>query len=139
MKFVYASVIAFVLISCGKKTAEQIPLLNGYWEIEHVTLADGTKKQYSVNTVVDFIEVNGLIGIRKKMMPQPDGTFKTTNQTETFAISTGNGELRLQYKTPFDQWIETVLELDDQKLVVKNEAGNTYHYKRFQPLSLNNE
>lgn len=66
MKFVYASVIAFVLISCGKKTAEQIPLLNGYWEIEHVTLADGTKKQYSVNTVVDFIEVNGLIGIRKK-------------------------------------------------------------------------
>ena len=92
------------------------------------------KKQYSVNTVVDFIEVNGLIGIRK-MMPQPDGTFKTTNQTETFAISTGNGELRLQYKTPFDQWIETVLELDDQKLVVKTKLGIPIITNDFNPIS----
>ena len=44
MKFVYASVIAFVLISCGKKNRGANSAFKRVLEIEHVTLADGTKK-----------------------------------------------------------------------------------------------
>tara|TARA_R110002051_G_scaffold2568_3_gene13165 strand:+ start:565 stop:765 length:201 start_codon:yes stop_codon:yes gene_type:complete len=56
-----------LISSCGSKVdQEQLYLLNGYWEIKEVTFKDGTKKEYSVNTTVDFISLDSLKGYKKK-------------------------------------------------------------------------
>ena len=53
--------IFLMLVACQNKLSqEELPLLNGYWEIEKVTLANGQTKEYNVNNTVDYIELKEL-------------------------------------------------------------------------------
>lgn len=121
-----------IMCSCAKQDPnEQIQFLDGYWSIEKVVLEDGTTKDFSLSTTVDFIEVNEKSGIRKKVQPKLDGTFLTSNKAETFEIKIEGDSLQLYYTTPFDTWKETVLKAKDSSLVVLNRDGKTYFYKKF--------
>ncbi len=121
-----------LLVSCSQQTPEeQIKNLPGYWEIESVEFPNGSKKDYKISTTIDFIEVNGNEGVRKKVNPQLDGTFKTNKSAEAFTIQVENDSLRLYYKTSFDSWKETVLLAKDSILHVLNQEGNIYKYKKF--------
>src|SRR5690606_33455022 len=110
--------------------------LNGYWEIEKVTLKDGTTKEFSINTQVDYIYIDNGVGLRKKVVPTFDGNFKSTNNEETIEVTIANDSLHLLYTTPFDSWKETVLQADNEQLTVLTEDGNTYVYKRFDKITL---
>lgn len=126
-----------MLFSCKSESPkEKIPLLSGYWEIEKVTLKDGTVKEFTINPTVDFIEIKDSMGIRKKVSPKLDGTFTTFNQNETFTIKVDNNLIILNYKTPYDTWKEKVLEINEQKLLVENEDEKVYQYKRYTPINL---
>jgi hypothetical protein len=132
-------IILFIIIltSCKSESPkEKIPLLSGYWEIEKVTLKDGTVKEFTINTTIDFIEIQDSIGIRKKVSPKLDGTFTTFNQIETFTIEVDNNLLILIYKTPYTTWKEKVLEINKQMLLVENEDEKVYQYKRYIPINL---
>lgn len=128
----YLYICIGLLISCGTQDPnEQIPYLNGYWEIEKAVTANGTEKQFRMSTTVDFIEVSNGTGVRKKVNPKLDGSFTTSNVAETFTIKVEDDSLRLYYTTPFDTWKETVVQAKDNSLVVVNRDGNTYYYKKF--------
>ena len=127
-----------LLISCGTKIdQEQLHLLNGYWEIKEVTFKDGTKKEYSVNTTVDYISLDSLKGFRKKMSPKFNGTFETSNDAEPILIRVANDSVVMNYTTELNTWEEVLISLSEKSFSVKNDQGITYTYERFEPININ--
>ncbi len=138
MKRLLVILLVVLTISCSKNPESYIVHVNGYWEIESVVLADGTKKSYTYNETIDFINLtDSLTGFRKKLKPNFDGKFITTKDLETLKLVVENDSLNAYYSTPFDSWKETILFADDEILKVINQNKNVYLYKRYIPLNLN--
>ncbi len=139
-KIVYPLIFSCLLLfafSCKQENPEEIiSHISGYWEIEEVTSAEGERKEFTINMLVDYIEINDNEGFRKKVAPQLDGTFNITDDAEKIEVKTENNQVQLQYSTPFDQWTETVVKADENQLVLKNETGTVYTYKRFEQINL---
>ena len=131
-KIVSAILLVFVF-SCAKPDPEaQKQNLGGYWEIKAVEMPSGNKKNFDLNTIIDHIEMKGDSGIRTKVSPKLDGTFTTNGDSENFTLKIENDSLRMYYKTPFDEWKETVIEAKDSTLIVKNRDNKIYTYAKFQ-------
>ncbi len=128
---------ALFIISCEKYNPEtQKQKLSGYWEIKNVKMPDGEKKKFDINTVVDYIEISGDTGTRTKVSPKLDGTFTTNGISEDFTLKIEEDSLRMYYKTPFDEWKETVIEAKDSTLIVKNRDNKIYTYSKFKKFDL---
>ncbi len=128
----------FVLISCGRQDPSvQIEKLNGYWEIKSVAMPNGDKRDFGISTTIDFIEVTGDSGVRKKVTPKLDGSFLVNNSAEKFTLKIEEDSLRMYYETPFDSWKETVMQVEDSLLKVKNRDQKVYNYKRFSTFNFN--
>ncbi|TXN35171.1 hypothetical protein FVB32_11310 [Flagellimonas hymeniacidonis] len=113
---------------------QELSNLNGYWEITEVAFADGTKKNYTVNPTIDFIHLENNQGFRKKVQPKFDGSFNTSNITESFKVNYSNEVIILQYENNLSAWEEKLVQLDSSSFSVLNEEGIKYSYKRFQPI-----
>ena len=137
MKNLSIVVLIFLLLGCARKIAQKdLHLLNGYWEISQVTFPDGNKKEYTLSTSVDFIEVKGDKGFRKKVQPKLNGTFSTSDDAEAFLmIATENG-FDFSYKNTMSEWKEQLIELSKDQFSVENENGIRYEYKRFHPINI---
>lgn len=123
--------VAFSLFSCDKRVSdEELTKLNGYWEIETVELPDGSEKEYTINSTIDYFELKGKEGIRKKVMPQVDGSYRANGLSENITVTEENGVTYIKYKTEYATWKEEIIELDEDEFVVKNEQGIQYHYKK---------
>ncbi len=134
---IYLLFSLLIFISCEKPNPlEQKQNLEGYWEINSVEMANGEKKGFNVNTIVDYIEVKGDSGVRTKVSPKFDGTFITNGVSENFTLKIEEDSLRMYYKTPFDEWKETVVKAKDSVLVVKNRDNKIYTYSIFQKFDL---
>lgn len=137
MRLSISFLLLLILTSCAQGVDKNdLKNINGYWEIEEVTLPSGEKKTYSINTLVDYFELNDTKGFRKKVAPQLDGTFKTTEDEEAIEVLFEGTETYLYYSTPFHSWKETILKLDENQLVLKNENEVVYTYKQYEPINL---
>jgi len=135
VKKLFFSFLTLVLFDCSNHPENLIPFLQGYWEINQVTLPDGSKKIYQFNDTVDFIEISdSLKGYRRKLRPDLKGSFQTSNDVETFQIKIEHDSLNIYYSTPFAKWKETVLSVSEDELLVINEAKVRYLYKHYQPI-----
>ncbi len=135
MRKVFLLLALGIIFSCSKDPETLITHLNGYWEIDEVTLPDGTKRDYNYNDTIDFLSVNdSLTGFRKKMKPNFDGSFSTSNDAEALKIVIENDSLNIYYKTPYSEWKETVLDATEDKLLIQNKDKLIYFYKRYEPL-----
>lgn len=123
-----------LLISCGQDPEEKLQHLNGYWQIEKVEMAEDSIREFSMNGIVDYFHFENGEGFRKKVRPQLDGKYLITQDAEKMEARIENDSLNLYYSTPFSSWKETVLKANEQELVLKNEWGKTYYYKKFTPL-----
>ncbi|GAA0873016.1 lipocalin family protein [Gangjinia marincola] len=112
--------------------------LNGYWQIEKVEFTDGTVKEFRANPTVDYIFIEGDQGIRKKVRPQFDGTFTTSDSQENITITKEGESLVLIYETDMDRWKENLLALEAEEFRIQNEEGVIYTYKKFEPININN-
>lgn len=124
-------ILFFILLNLGCKQhpENEIPYLNGYWEIKKVTLSSGQVHDYKYNGFVDYFEVNdSLNGYRKKLKPRMDGTFETTESEEHFIIKIENDSLNMYYSTPFATWKETVLSANDSELKIINTNKDIFIY-----------
>ena len=127
-----------ILLSCNSDSSrEKVDNLNGYWEIKKAELPEGITKEFKYSEIVDFIEVDSLKGFRKKVRPQIDGSFITTNDEEVLEVKLENDSINLYYTTPYANWKETVISSEENELVVINPRGIIYTYKRFTPYSGN--
>ncbi|MCB0453429.1 MAG: lipocalin family protein [Aequorivita sp.] len=138
LKFMILFLLVFA-ISCEKPNPEaQKQNLSGYWEIKSVKMPDGEKKEFDINTVVDYIELKGDSGTRTKVSPKFDGTFTTNGVSENFTLKIEEDSLRMYYKTQFDAWKETVIEAKDSTLTVKNRDNKIYNYSKFKKFDFEN-
>lgn len=134
-----SALLLLFVFSCAKPDPElQKQNLGGYWEIKAVDMPSGTEKNFGVNTIVDHIEIKGDSGIRTKVSPKLDGSFTTNGVSENFTLKIEDDSLRMYYKTPFDEWTETVIEAKDSSLVVKNRQNLVYTYIKFKKFDLMN-
>jgi hypothetical protein len=130
-------IVLFVVFSCSKDPSTFIAHLNGYWEIEEVTLSNGTKKQYSYNDTVDYIEItDSLSGFRTKLKPNLSGSYETSTDKERIDLKIENDSLHLMYSTPYANWKETVLNANKDQLLIVNANKDMYLYRRYEPLNL---
>ena len=115
---------------------DQIKHINGYWEIEKVMLSDGSIKEYGFNPIIDFFEIKDNTGIRKKVQPKFNENYVVIGKGEQFTIEFTKENIKLHYKTSLTSWKETITTLKENKMIIKNEAGNVYLYKRHQKIKL---
>jgi hypothetical protein len=139
MKNLLLSFLTTVLfVSCQEKKPEivDLNLLNGYWEIEHVTTADGSKKEYTMNANIDFFEVKNDSGFRKKVAPQYDGTYFVNDSDEKIQIEKTPEGTYISYKTAYAAWKEKIITLTSTELILENKQNIQYHYKKPTPFTL---
>ncbi len=134
-KSLFPVLIILFLSACKKEIArEDIGLLDGYWEIERAEGPDGQSRSYRINTTVDYLQLEGLEGFRKKVQPQADGSFLTSDDATTFEIRQKDNRYFMVYLVDGMEWSEQLLKLDSMSFSVLNEEHITYHYKRYQSL-----
>lgn len=134
----YSLLTAVVFISCQEKKAEKfdINLLNGYWEIEQVTLPDGSTKEYKMNETIDFFEIQKDSGFRKKVAPQVDGTYLVNDSDEKIKIEKTAEGTFISYKTAYATWKEKIKILTKDQLILENKQNIQYQYKKPIPFSV---
>ena len=136
MKY-YSLLLLILLTGCGETvTKDSLKLLNGYWEITEVTLANKQQKIYKINPTVDYIEVSNLKGFKKKVHPKLDGTFNASDDAEPFTIIEKEGLFIFTYKNDFSEWEEELTSLDKDTFTVVNQEDITYTYKRYEPINI---
>lgn len=131
-------VLSLLFVGCQQKIEPtDISKINGYWEIEKVVFDKGEDKDYKMNESYDFFEIDkNNMGIRKKVMPQLDGTFLVNDAYENVIVRFKDGKVFLDYSTPYSKWSEELIALSDKELVVRNEEKKEYHYKKTGPINL---
>ncbi len=130
-------VFGLLIISCSKNPETYIQYIEGYWEIEKVTLSNGFEKEYKFNETIDYISLNdSLKGFRKKMTPGINDTYFTSDDAEAISIKIENESLNIYYATPYAKWKETILEATPKNLSIINENKDVYLYKRYTPINL---
>jgi len=135
--FTLVAFTSLVMFSCNSKVSEDdIANINGYWEIESVIMPDGSEKDYTVNPTIDYFEIKGKTGLRKKVMPQFDGTYKVNDGSEKITITQKDDKTYIDYVTTYAKWQEELITLSDDELVVKNQHGIEYHYKKPEPFTV---
>ena len=133
-------VFGLLIISCSKNPEAYIEHIDGYWEIEKVTLSNGFEKDYKFNENIDYINLNdSLVGFRKKMKPGINNTYFTSEDAEALTVKIENNSLNIYYSTPYAKWKETILEATPEHLSIINENKDVYLYKRYTPINLDLE
>ena len=132
-KVVLIIVFACSVTACNNSAQERIENLNGYWEIKSAVTTDGEQKEYPFSPMVDYIEVQGMKGFRKKMKPQLDGTYTTSEDKELLTVEIENDRINLHYETPFSSWTERLISATEEELKIESSDGTIYTYKRFTP------
>jgi len=137
MKHISLILILTVFYSCSPNLETFIPHINGYWEIDKVTVHNGNNRDYNYNDTIDYFELNdSLIGFRKKLKPNFMGTFETSKDVEKIKVVLENDSLNIYYTTSFASWKETILLATNEQLKIINQNKDVYLYKRYQPLNL---
>jgi len=133
-------VFGLLIISCSKNPETYIEHIDGYWEIEKVTLSNGFEKDYKFNENIDYISLNdSLVGFRKKMKPGINDTYFTSEDAEAIRVEIEDNNLNIYYSTPYAKWKETILEATPKNLRIINENKDVYLYKRYTPINLDLE
>ncbi|CAM4036450.1 lipocalin family protein [Flavobacterium weaverense] len=138
MKKTFAILFISVLFICCKQKINptDIAKINGYWEIEKVTFDKGDDKDYKINESYDFFEIKDNKGIRKKVMPQLDGTFLVNDTFENVVVRFADDKVFLDYQTDYAKWTEEVITLSAEELVLVNKEKTEYHYKKATSINL---
>jgi hypothetical protein len=128
----FLPVLLLLIMGCKEKILKSdLHHLNGYWEIEKVVFPDGGSKKYGVNTTIDFFTIEGTWGYRKKVQPIFDGSFKTSDDAESFTVLEDDGDFIIQYRNELAEWKERIEKISDDQLTIVNDENIRYHYKRF--------
>jgi hypothetical protein len=130
-------VFGLLIISCSTNPETYIQHIEGYWEIEKVTLSNGFEKEYKFNETIDYFRLNdSLKGFRKKLKPGINDTYFTSDDAEAITLKVESGSLNIYYATPYAKWKETILEATSKNLSIINENKDVYLYKRYTPINL---
>lgn len=130
-------VLILVFLACKQNIkTEDVAQLNGYWEVKKVVFDSIEDKEYRMNEVYDYFKIVKEKGIRKKVMPQLDGTFLVNDVEEKVAVRYEDNRVFIDYITPYMKWSEEIIALTNEELVLLNKDKTEYHYKRATAINL---
>lgn len=128
-------ILSLLLSSCSNNPEEYVEHINGYWEILNVEKDNTLVKEYKISTIVDYFEVNNnLSGIRKKVSPTLEGTYKINQDYTAFTLKIENDSLNIYYKKNEVITKETILRANKKELIISNSQGFIYTYKPFEKI-----
>ena len=131
MKKALSCFILFVLLSCSEAIQESdLQNLTGIWEIEKVKLSDETEKEYKINEAVEQIQFENKNGIRRKVRLVYNGNFLLNNIIQKFTIEEKDNSFYILNHTEFSDWKEEIKLLTNESLMLENEQGMKYYYKK---------
>ncbi|WP_162533627.1 hypothetical protein [Dokdonia sp. Dokd-P16] len=137
MKNLYLLLILAITLGCTQSNEEKLSHISGYWEIASIENPAGQVKEFSMSQNIDFFEVNADgKGVRKKVQPNVVGEFTTSQSSENINVVYKDDLLLLEYATAMDTWQETVKKATTDELVLINEDGLIYTYRKYTPLAL---
>ena len=126
-----------LIIACSPDPNTYIDHLQGYWEIDQVILSDGSERTYNYNDTIDYIEItDSMIGYRKKMKPNFNGTFEASKDATKFKLKVEGDSLNIYYETQNSIWKETVLHANESSLKIINQNKDVYLYRVYEPILL---
>lgn len=129
--------LSLFFVGCQQKIQPtDMAKINGYWEIEKVVFDKGEDKDYKMNESYDYFQIANNKGIRKKVMPQLNGTFLVNDAYEKVVVRFDKDKVYLDYVTDYAKWSEELVALSDKELVLKNAENKEYHYKKTGPINL---
>lgn len=130
--------VSLAFVSCKQKIqSNDIPKINGYWEIEKVVFDEGEDKEYAANQNYDYFQIEkNNQGIRKKVAPQLDGTFLVNDTYEKVSVRLQDDKAYLDYATPYMKYTEEIISLTAEELVVLNAQKKEYHYKKATAINI---
>ncbi|MGB1269149.1 MAG: hypothetical protein ACPG45_05375 [Flavobacteriaceae bacterium] len=128
------SLLLIVATSCSKNiTQDDLQHLNGYWDIEFVESEAKKITKFGVNSTIDFYYLNdNNKGYRKKVKPDFSGKYKTNNIKDSIRITNENNQFIIHTSTPLDSWEDIIIELTPEKLILQNDKGVLFHYKKHE-------
>lgn len=127
----------FTLWGCSPDPAQYIDFVEGYWEIEQVKKDGKIIKTFKINTGIDYFKINAdRTGFRKKLKPNFQGTFETSEDVLNFKLKLKNNTLLLEYTDNDTTYSEEIVLASATALVLANTDGFAYHYKPYEPLNL---
>lgn len=124
---------------CESNKTIALKNLNGYWEIEKVISRNGSEKQYKFNEFIDFFKIEpDSSGYKTKLKPNFKGTYQGNQVKQFFKINvSAKNHLLINYKVHQNTWSETLVEVNAKRLIITNNEGTSYIYKRFKPIIIN--
>lgn len=127
-------ILLLTLVSCSNKvTQEDLTFLNGYWDIEMVESESKKITKFGVNSTIDFYYVdNTNQGYRKKATPDFSGKYKANNIKDKIVVTHKNDQFIIQTTTALDSWEDVIIKLTAKKLVLRNDKGILFHYKKHE-------
>ena len=130
--------VSLLFVACQQKiNPADVAKINGYWEIEKVVFEQGKDKDYGINQSYDYFQIDKKNkGIRKKVIPQLDGTFLVNDAYENVTVRFADGKAFLDYSTPFMKWAEELKAISNTELVLLNADKKEYHYKKSGSINL---
>jgi len=130
-------VIVLIFTGCSQNISrDDLRFLNGYWEIKEVKFPDGTKKEYKVNVMVDYIELEGMNGLRKKVRPKFDGTFVASEDSENFKLIKKGKGFEMYYTNKLSDWTERLKSISEDSFTVSTMDNISYTYQRFHNINV---
>lgn len=136
-KIVFTLLLLMIFLACSNVNTEaQKKQLQGYWVVDKVIMPDGSERKLPPANSVEFFEVTGDSGVRQKLMPKLDGTYKKFVGGEKFYLVVQNDSLYVQYITPYATWIENVVEANENQLILKNKGNRSYFYIRHESINI---
>jgi len=138
-KQLYLFLLLTIITACKSTIKEgEISQLEGYWEITKVVFQDGITKPYTVNTTIDYIDINGLKGYIKKMKPGLNGRYQTSNKAAQFKLLLKNEVWEMHFEGDLNSTLR-LLEIDSLEYAVKDQGQVRYYYKRYEPINISDE
>ncbi|MGJ8684182.1 MAG: lipocalin family protein [Nonlabens sp.] len=122
--------IAFITItSCSNNATEMVNSMEGYWNIETVTLPDGTEREFPFSNHMDHFEIEGSMGVKNRVSPTYDGQFVNYGSPVPFTWETVDGKVVLTFKDGEGRHQQTLKKCNESTLVLLHENGTEYIYK----------
>lgn len=119
--------------SCGSNISDQLIHIEGYWNIENVTLPDGSEREFPFSNHMDHFEIEGKLGIKYRVSPTYDGGFVNYGSPVNFTCEELDGELQLLFKDGEQSYTQTLVKATETELVLQHENGTIYTYSSYDP------
>ena len=135
MKNLFVLILFVLLSSCTNHKIVKIEALEGYWEVKYITEKGEQFTPKKTALLYDYYQMNYPKGLLKKVAPNPDGTFSTSEDATLFELEKVEKNYFIHFKSRWDEWSRKILYLDQEQLVLENDNREFYYKRPYQKTS----